>query len=439
MKSIEEIVCAVIDAGTFIPLADMMGRKCQKAYYYSPFEQEYLGIERCVIGDGMEHFERLDDYMDPEVFDTVDLWLFPDIGFGGLQKYLRKQGKLVWGSMGTSDLELYRTRFIKLLQDVGLPIVHTEKIVGVTNLSLYLADPGHERKWVKINRYRDNMETWFHRDFTHSQRELERLAIVFGPLKDHITFVVQDEIAEEEGSPVLEVGYDGWCVLGHYPSRSFQGYEQKNKLYLGSALDKKDQPEEVTFINEAMAPFLRDAGYCNFIATEIRIKDGVPYFIDPTTRMAGQTMEHLLNTCTNLPEVILAGTYGQTAEPEFSADFAAEATLHYKSDGDGEGWKTFVVPKEAEDHIKLYRCCYSDGAYQFPPHKSDELGIIMGQGDSIEDAIDALKEHFELLKDEPVWIDLAEFADLLKQIKTARKEGVEFTDQPIPEPESVIT
>ncbi len=434
MKDISEVTCCVIDAGTFIPLADMMGRKCKKAFYYSPFEQEYLGIDRCVIGDGMDHFDRVDEYMEPDFFDSVDCWLFPDIGYGGFQHYLRKLNKPVFGSMGASDLELYRTRFLKVLNEIGLPIVHSQTCRGLSALSDYLKSC--EDKWVKINRYRDNMETWHHLDWQHSEREIERLSSEFGPLKEGVVFVVQDAIRGDEDSPVLEVGYDGWNVDGWFPDSSFQGYELKNKLYLGSLLDYEKQPEAVRKVNEAISPILEKYGYRNFWATEIRIKDGTPHFTDPTARMAGQTMEHLLTTCTNLADVIWHGANGDIIKPEFNAKFAAEATLHYT--GPEEGWKTFKVPKEIEDSVKLYRCCFADGAYQFPRHKSDELGVICGTGDTIEASIDNLKENFEALNDEPVRIEIEGFAELLTQIQEAEDENVDFSGQDVPEPAIVL-
>ena len=194
MKPLQEVVACVVDAGTFIPLADMLGRSCKEAFYHSPFEQEYLNLHRCCIGDGMEHFNRVDDYMDPEFYDKVDLWVFPDIGFGGLQRYLRREDKAVWGSMGASDLELYRTRFLKVISDLGLPMVNSVTCRGLTELAERLK--GVKDKWVKVNRYRDNMETWHHQDYDHSQRDLERLAADFGPLKDKVIFVVQDCITQ---------------------------------------------------------------------------------------------------------------------------------------------------------------------------------------------------------------------------------------------------
>jgi hypothetical protein len=299
-----------------------------------------------------------------------------------------------------------------------------------------------KNKWVKINRYREDGETWKHYDYEHSQRELERMAWVWGPLKEHILFVVQDEIEGDEETPVLEIGYDGWAVtIGgkcKFPKSSYQGYEKKNQLYLGSLLDYEDMPDCVIDVNEAMAPVLAEYGYRNFWATEIRKKGDKFYFIDPTARMAGQTMEHLLDTCTNLPSVIWEGANGKMVEPDFRSPYAAEATIHYKSANGGDGWKTFKMPEEAEDAVKLYRCCYVDGAYHFPPHKSDELGVVCGEGDSIEDAVDNLNENFDLIKSEPVSIELSGFADLVEQINQAQKQDVIFSDQPIPDPQEVL-
>ena len=219
--------------------------------------------------------------MDPEFYDKVDLWVFPDIGYGGFQRFLRRDGKAVWGSMGASDLELYGPRFLKVIKDLGLPVINSVTCRGLTQLSEHLK--GVEDVWVKVNRYRENQETFHWQDWTHGQRDLERLAHNFGPIKERVVFVVQDCIKGEDDSPVLEVGYDGWFITGpngepHFPEQTFQGYEAENKTY-GSLLDYTDLPEQVQEVNKAFAPILSQYGYRNFMATEIRIKDGTPYFL----------------------------------------------------------------------------------------------------------------------------------------------------------------
>lgn len=434
MKDISEVTALVVDAGTFMPLGSMLAKKCKETYYFSPWEQEFIGLERACIGDGMPDFQRVDDFMEPGVFDKVDLWVFPDLGYGGLQRYLRQQGKAVWGNMGASDLEWYRTKFLKMVQEVGLPTVNSVICRGVTELAEYLK--GVQDKWVKINRYRDDMETWHHQDYDHSQRELERLAMTFGGMKEHVVFVVQDAINSEDDSPVVEVGFDGWVVDSEFPVKSYYGLEAKDSAYLGSLLDYEDLPEAVRTVNQALAPIFKQYGYRCFFASEIRVKDGVPYFTDGTFRMAGQTMEHTLSTCTNLAEVIWHGANGELIAPEFSHPFAAESTLHYK--GDSECWKTMRVPEEVKDKVMLYRCCFDGEAYQFPPGSNDEVGVVIGQGNTIEESIDDLKENFAMLSDEPVSINEHSFVELLEEIAEGEAEGVEFSDQPVPKPETVL-
>ncbi len=425
MKQEHEVTACVVDYGTFLDLASKLGETYKRVLYYSPFETEYQDAKNCVIGTGIPTVERVDDYMDPAVISAVDLWIFPDIAFGGLQRYLRSIGKAVWGSMGGSDLELYRTRFMAMLEQVGLPVATTKTVVGLTNLKEMLK--AETDKWIKVNRFRANMETWHHIDWEHSLPMLRYLGDEFGGVAEKVVFVVQDPIPDAQ-----EVGYDGFSIDGTFPKRSFQGYEKKNELYLGSWLENEEMPEMVQRVNEALAPILAKLQYRNFIATEIRDE----FFIDITPRHAGQTQEHLQRTCTNLPKVIWSGANGELVEPEFEAKFAAEATLHYT--GCDEDWKVLRISPEAKPFFRLTGYCQEGDLYHFPPGKNDEVGVVIGNGDTIEEAIDDLKGHLELAKDEPIRAETQGFSDILADIKKAQLEGIHFSDKPIPNPAVVL-
>jgi hypothetical protein len=327
--------------------------------------------------------------------------------------------------MGVSELELYRTKFNKVIEELGLPVAPHKIIKGLANLSDYLKE--NEDKWVKINRFRENMETWHHIDYDHSIPMLNSLSTDFGGVSDNILFVVQDPIPDAQ-----EVGYDGFCVDGEFPKRSYQGYEKKNELYLGTWLEDRQMPEEVKNVNAALAPYLKESGYRNFIASEIRDE----FFIDPTPRMAGQTQEHLMETCTNLTEVIWSGANGIMVQPEFSAKFAAEATIHYTAGTDD--WMVLKLPEEVERWVKCYGYCKEKGIYHFPPRKNDEVGVVIGNGDTIEEAIESLHEHIEMLSSEPICAHTDGFMDLIKEIKEAEENGVHFTNDPLPDPTSVV-
>lgn len=423
MIAADEVTAVVFDYGTFLDLAAKLSETYKKVYFFSPFEQEYQDVKKCVIGTGLPNVERVDEYMD--LIDEVDLWIFPDIAFGGLQRYLRSIGKAVWGSFGASDLELYRTRFLDMLEEVGLPVAPSKVIEGLSALDAHLKTV--KDKWVKVNRFRANIETFHHLDHEHSVPMLRYLADEFGGVSDKIVFIVQDPIPDAQ-----EVGYDGFCIDGKFPQRSFQGFEKKNELYLGSCLEKEEMPEMVQRVNEAIAPILKEYGYRNFLATEIRNE----FFIDPTPRHAGQTQEHLQDTCTNLAEVIWAGANGELLEPEFKAKVAAEATLHYT--GCDEDWKVLRISKEAKPWFRLTGYCQEGDLFHFPPGKNDEVGVVIGSGDTVEDAIEDLKEHLALAGDEPIRCDMKGFVDIVADIKKAEKDGVHFTDKPLPSVASLV-
>jgi hypothetical protein len=187
---------------------------------------------------------------------------------------------------------------------------------------------------------------------------------------------------------------------------------------------------------------LEQYGYRDWWATEIRQgKDGTPYFIDPTPRMPGQTGEHQLESCTNFANVIWQGANGHLIEPDFEYHFAAEATLHYdlksRDPSVTDEWKALSIPKSVERWFKGYHYCKMDGIYHFTAKGTDEVGVVLGVGDSADAAIKHLQKNLDALKDLPVSANVAGFADLLNSIKKAEKRGIKFGGT-VPKPESIL-
>lgn len=430
MKSVEETVCCVVDYGSFTSLAQKLGEVCSKVYYHRPVNTEYRKAWDFAIGEGVPGIECIESFMEPDIVKEVDWYCFPDIGYVGEQKYLRGIGKPVFGSLGGDELERLRTKFLKVIKEVGLPVPKYDVIRGLDNLESYLKQ--NEEKWVKLNEFRGDMETWFHQDYEHSKEMLLSLRQKWLGIERYVVFVVQENIPDAQ-----EIGYDGMCIQGQFPESSFQGYEKKNELYLGAMTAYKDLPEEVRFVNESIAPKLTEYGYQNFFATEIRNQDGTPYYIDPTNRMPGQTGEQLLETMTNLPSVMWHGAHGELIKPEWCAKFATSATLRHKGNKDAP--KYVRIPKEAQRWVKPNHYCqtgYED--FWFAPNGSDDLGPVIGIGDTIEDAIEAVKANFEAIGDDSIEIRPEGFKDLLEDIHAAEDKGIEFSDQPVPEPETAL-
>jgi hypothetical protein len=430
IKDAKDVVACICDYGYFISLARTLAKTYKKVYYHSPIDGEYVDIDNCVFGKGFKEIERLDNPLHPDALPKIDLFIFPDIGYASLQRHLREIGRAVWGSFDATELELYRTLFLEQIKKLGLPYAPYKVVQGVTALGEHLKTV--KDKWIKIDRYRKSMETWHHIDYEHSQRELERLAIVFGGVKEEIIFVVQDTIKTD-----YETGSDTWCIDGKYPSYCFQGYEDKNELYLASLTKTSSLASQITDVNNSFAPIFKKFGYRNFMATEIRVKDKKPYFIDPTFRMPGMSGEHILETCSNLAEVIWNGANGIFVEPIFRYKFAAVTSAHYMA-GEANEWGTVRVPKEIDQWVKFSHCCIIDGMYHFPPGDKLDLGVVIGVGNTIKEALNMLKKNTDALKDEPISFKIEGFFDILKSIREAEKNGIKFSNEPIPSDEEIL-
>lgn len=435
MKPTEDVVALCVDYGYFISLASALSRQFKKVYYYSPEDTEFKDVGKCVLGDGVDGIERLDDWETPENIERIDLFIFPDLGYAPKQQWLRSIGKLgkpVWGSGDSTYIELSRTAFLKWVKAMGLPYAPYKSVRGITALWDYLKTV--ERKWVKINKYREQQETFFHFNAEYSRPILEQMAVKFGGLADEPVFVVQDEI-----EPAYEIGYDGWTVDGAFPPSSFAGYEKKNEAYVGSLLQYEQLAEPVRRVNEAIAPYMKKWHARNFISTEIRLKEEngevVPYYIDPTQRCAGLTMEHTQENCLNLAECIWRGAHSDMVAPEFEHKVAMEATLHYSIDA-CDSWK--VVKDPNHPMIKFDHYVKKGDYCHFPARKSDEVGVVIGLGDTIEEAYANLQENFKVMENEPVFITPDSFADLFERIKKAEAAGIKFSDEPVPSPEILV-
>src|SRR5262249_54878008 len=119
-----------------------------------------------------------------------------------------------------------------------------------------------------------------------------------------------------------------------------------------------------------------------------------------------------------------AGANGELIEPEFNAKFAAEATLHYHTIPDEEAWRVLRIPDEIRGCFKLYKYCRDGEVYYFPPQDNDEVGVVIGTGDTIEDAIGSLKENLKMIEDEPIHAEVNDFSDILDSLPETFAEDI---------------
>jgi hypothetical protein len=88
--------------------------------------------------------------------------------------------------------------------------------------------------------------------------------------------------------------------------------------------------------------------------------------------------------------------------------------------------------------VKFYGCAKVDDAYWRPPEESDIIGCIVSIADDAKTVIDNIKETAGALEDSKVSVDVRSFADLLEEIESAGKHGIDFTNNKMPTAESVL-
>lgn len=419
----------VVDHGLFLPLARRLARDNYRVTYYTPDERAFPTVADA-IGKGFPEIERVDSLWQQS--DRVDCFVFPDVGFAHDQAELIRQGFPVWGALDADKLETNKARFLTALANSGLPMPTLKSIKGMNALKEHLRD--QEDKYIKISRYRGNWETMHFTNWAQCESELDYRSVKLGPWKEEITFYVFDPIETQN-----EDGCDSYCVDGQFPSLVIHGMESKDKAYLGAFQKMADLPEEVRCVNEAFAPILGSYDYRSFFSTEVRITaDGDSYFIDPTCRAGSPPSQVMCEMIDNLGEIILEGANGKLVEPVPYAKFGVQALVTMPNDKCT--FRSLEIPGEIDRWFKAGHCAKIGKATVFAPDPDnhfDGVGWMVGVGDRIGEALRHLRHNIDQLPD-GCCCEYEAMADLLKEAIDAEEKGMQFTDQTIPDPASIL-
>jgi hypothetical protein len=418
MKDVSQLSVLVRDHGQFVSVAQRLARDVTKVYYCANSPREFQGMKDHLVGYGLEGIELVDSPFDPEVFDQIDLFVFPDLLFPAEQVHLEKLGKKVWGARYGELLEYDRVLLKQKIEEVGLPSSDYEVVKGTDNLRAFLKE--NPDVFVKIVRYRGDWESTHADGLDDMQSEIIRFEHEVGDLRHLAEFVVETPTHRKD-EEVVEIGYDGWTVDGKFPASSLSGIEIKDSGYIGSIKPYASLPKPVKEVNDALAPLLRESGYKGPMSTEVRVgKDGKPYLIDLTCRLPSPPQQLQQEMYANYTQTIWDAANGIITDPVPVAKYGALLIL--KVDG-GETSDTIEFPKEIERQVKLNNAVFIKGKYRIVPQpvKLTQIGAVIGWGDTLEAAIEMCKEAAEQVKGaktEPRDLDGAE-----EELEKSKKLG----------------
>jgi hypothetical protein len=428
MKKASELTVLVYGHGLEIPIAQRLAQDCKRVIYFSEWQEGFSTVNKASAGLGFQNIERCEDIWD--VKDDVDLFMFPDVGHSGLQLELETQGYAVWGSRRADRLEQDREFFLSALEHLGLEVPDYTICAGIDELREHLRHV--QDVFIKISWFRGTIETKHFRSWDLDRDMVDAWAVKLGRRAGAFHFIVCPAIETP-----LEIGGDTYCIDGDWPELMLHGIEVKDNAYLAAVTQKNKMPEAIQDVLEAFSEYFKAKRMRNFWSMEIRVKDEQAYFIDATPRMGWPSTPSQLELWTNYTDIVWHGANGILLSPVPSAKFAAELYVTAKHCGDV--WPNVEIPEELDRWLKLCYCMRDGNVVSFIPDgkEHDYGGWLVAIGDTPTATLETIKEYVDSLPD-GLTADIETLAEVIKEIDKEEEKGIEFTEQPMPEPEIVV-
>jgi hypothetical protein len=144
--------------------------------------------------------------------------------------------------------------------------------------------------------------------------------------------------------------------------------------------------------------------------------------------------EGLAKYDTEIGDVSKAAEDAQRKEEEEAVD-KLEIALKTEKDQ----WGLVEVPDELKQWCKFGNCCAVDGVVAFPPleYREEKVGWLVATGDTLHEVIDTILERIGKLPP-GLETDVMPLAELLKEVQEAEEQGIEFAEDAIPDPSTVL-
>lgn len=409
----------VVDFGNQIAVAQRLAKDFGRVIYCMPSViNGYKGHKAVDIGRNVPNIIRVEEYEGYK--NEIDIFCFTDIHLGETQEQLRKEGYPVFGSGRFGNLESDRLGFKEMLKELGLPVNNYDVARGINELEDKLKQV--DDKYIKSS-LRLDMETWKHQNYTLSKMELKEMKSDIGVYENQETYIIEEPI-----EAIGEIGYDGFCINGMFPTETLCGVEIKDAGYCGTFIKYKDLPKQVTESLDKMSPILRAGNYMGAISTEVRVdKNKVGYFTDVTMRFPEPPTSLMLEIYTNFSEIVWEVANGIVPNVQYKYKWGVELIL--KSESAKSKPIAIQFPEIYKDFIKIKNLVIDDDGtyyYSFNDVPMAEVGACIGLGNTLKEAIDMAKKISESIKGFDLKINVDSMEDAQKEIDDLRKNNIKF-------------
>lgn len=414
-----KIVC-VIDFGNYISVAQRLARDFSKVFYWNPTVINGFPNHNPVdIGRGVPGVIKIQNWED--YYEEIDLFVFPDLYFEGLQEWLKRMGtKLVYGSGRGQIMETDRGAMKMLQKQLGLPINEYEEVEGLYELESRLRMA--EDKYVKSS-LRGDMESFHHMNYILSKEELKAMKHRMGIFDKKEKYIIEAPI-----QAIAEVGIDTMVCDGQYLEESTTGIEIKDKCYIGKIVRYTNLPKQIKDVTDNLSPIFNSYNYRGAYSNEIRIDDKkIGYLIDQTCRNPQPNTDLILEQYENYSEIIWSIASGVMPKIKYKYQWGCQLII--KSQLAQTESVAIQYPQEYSNYIKIKNLVIDDDGTSYYTNNGiemEEIGSVIGLGHSMEQAVKMATEIAKTVKGFDLKINTNCIEDAKKQIAELNKNGIRF-------------
>ena len=403
--------------GDYVHIAEAVVDDYAEVLYWTPSDASFRRARDLLPGIGLSGVERIDDLFDH--LDRCDLLVFPDVGYAGLQNYLRKQGMPVFGSGDADRLERDRGFLKEVCRQLDIQTANGLGVHGIDNLRRMLQTDSS--LYVKLSWFRGDGETFEHQGPVLSRSILDELSLKLGPYGSLAEFVVEEPIADDEGECV-EIGFDTFCADGNFPEVSLWGYEVKDSAFVASTAYLSPRLRRT---QDKLRPALKALDYRGAFSTETRENGAGTFFIDATCRFGSPPSELQSKMIANLGEILWGYANGEVVEPEFRARYGAQIILRSSTFEE----RPIAVQIDRLDRTAIHGHCNIDGVdWAVSMSEIPELGAALGLGDTMEEAVAEAEEVAKSVKGTGISYDSGALTKALKTVSEGESLGIRWSN-----------
>lgn len=380
---------------------------------YTPWQTAFPKFNDFAVGLGFDGIQKVLYFFDH--VDWADLLVFFDVGNGDLVSFLRKKGYLVFGGGRKGDeLEENRLYLKKIQKKLNIPIPPYVVVKGVDALRDYLAK--NKDKYVKINIFRGDIESFYAKDLDTVEIYLNELEVALGPFANQYLFVVEQAIHD-----AVEPGFDLFFNGKEFVKPYLYGIEFEKSCYVGRFVNILPKPLELVKVR--LEEYLRSIDYRGALSTEIRItKDGRPYLIDVCSRLPYPLSAIYTEAISNYSELIYKVARGEEVRIVPTSEYVA--CLPLSSTAASTSWLKLDFDPKLRKYVKMRLACKTNNSY-YSVKGMEVVYVLVAVGSNL-DEVKKILENVKEKVDARGLITDTSLEPLYQEVEKARKFGIPF-------------